>query len=379
MKAGICCFAWDFEGEGVEQVMGWAKESGLSYLAYAGTYHAGWFLHPHNPNRARMTSSALYFQPQRELYSAIQPLVAPICEKTDWMREVGSRLDRFDLKLYSWTIGTHNTALGLLHPDLCVQNAFGDVYPHALCPAHPDVRHYLLALCRDLSHNLPVSALVLESFGFEGWKHGHHHERDLTGLTSIESRLMDICFHSATLANAARAGIDGEEVRRGVQLLLESACDAAPSRGANHPKTWDEVVARVPQLVAYLEANRATEEAIVHEIHAICAARGVEVHPYAGPRAQTIDDFDAVHAWGHGASALEVLSRVREAKKQWPGKKVCIDLRIAPVGGVQSAAQLRDVVLAAREGGGDELHFYNYSEAPRTALSWLAGALKEIR
>src|SRR4028118_372993 len=114
MKAGICCFAWDFEGEGIDEVMGWAAESGLSYLAYAGSYHSGWFLHPHNPRcRTRLTSSALYFEPQRDLYGTIDPVVAPICQTTDWMREVGNRLDHFNLKLYSWTIGTHNTALGV--------------------------------------------------------------------------------------------------------------------------------------------------------------------------------------------------------------------------------------------------------------------------
>jgi hypothetical protein len=378
MKAGICCFAWDFEGEGVDEVMGWAAESGLSYLAYAGSYHSGWFLHPHNPRcRTRLTSSALYFEPQRDLYGHIDPVVSPLCQTTDWMREVGDRLDHFNLQLYSWTIGTHNTALGVLHPDKCVRNALGDVYPHALCPSHPDVRAYLLALCRDLSHHLPVSALVLESFGFGGWQHGHHHERDLTGLSEVEVRLMDICFHPATMQAAERDQVNAESVRRGVASLLQSAYDCAPHRAAGHPQSWDEVLGCVPQLEAYMEVCRAIEDEIIHEIHEICVVRGVEVHPYATPREATIGDFDAVRAWAHGATSAQVLQRVREVRKQWPDKTVSVDIRIAPVGGISSERELREVILAAREAGANELHFYNYSEAPKTSLGWLKSALKE--
>jgi hypothetical protein len=133
----------------------------------------------------------------------------------------------------------------------------------------------------------------------------------------------------------------------------------------------------VPQLEAYLEVCRAIEDEIIHEIHQICVVRGVEVHPYAAPRESTIGDFDAVRAWAHGATSAQVLQRVREVRKQWPDKTVSVDIRIAPVGGISSERELREVVGAAREAGANELHFYNYSEAPKTSLGWLKSALKE--
>jgi hypothetical protein len=100
-------------------------------------------------------------------------------------------------------------------------------------------------------------------------------------------------------------------------------------------------------LEAYLEVCRAIEDEIIHEIHQICVVRGVEVHPYAAPREATIGDFDAVRAWAHGATPEQAFQRVREVRKQWPDKTVSVDLRIAPVGGISSERELREVIGAA--------------------------------
>src|SRR5256885_3592242 len=175
MYSGLWMFAWDLADEGADQVMGWAAESGLTALQVAGAYHAGWFLHPHNPrHRAYFPDDGcVYFQPEAKLYEGtrLKPKVASVCAETDWMREAGKRLDRYGLKLVSWTVCCHNTRLGLLHPECTVHNCFGDSYPHALCPANDDVRAYLTALCRDLANNLPMHAVQLESADYMGLTH----------------------------------------------------------------------------------------------------------------------------------------------------------------------------------------------------------------
>jgi hypothetical protein len=68
---------------------------------------------------------------------------------------------------------------------------------------------------------------------------------------------------------------------------------------------------------------------------------------------------------------------VREERQPSPHKTVSADIRIAPVGGIASECELREVIGAARAAGADELHFYNYSEAPKTSLGWINSALKE--
>jgi hypothetical protein len=69
--------------------------------------------------------------------------------------------------------------------------------PHALCFANDDVYNYLKALCRDLATNYPMWGIQLESFGWMSFNHGHHHERDLVGLTSLEQQLMGLCVCEA--------------------------------------------------------------------------------------------------------------------------------------------------------------------------------------
>src|SRR5438034_4729126 len=113
MYSGLWMYAWDLADEGVDRVMGWAADSGLTTLQIAGAYHAGWFIHPHNPaHRAYMPDDGcVYFYPAEALYenTVLEPRVAAVCAETDWMRAAGERLDRYGLKLVSWTVCTHNT------------------------------------------------------------------------------------------------------------------------------------------------------------------------------------------------------------------------------------------------------------------------------
>src|SRR2546422_1708296 len=106
MYSGLWMYAWDLADEGVDRVMGWAADSGLTALQIAGAYHSGWFIHPHNPaHRAYMPDDGtVYFHPEAKLYekTVLKPKVARVCEKTDWMREAGKRLGKYNLKLVSW-------------------------------------------------------------------------------------------------------------------------------------------------------------------------------------------------------------------------------------------------------------------------------------
>jgi predicted TIM-barrel enzyme len=46
---------------------------------------------------------------------------------------------------------------------------------------------------------------------------------------------------------------------------------------------------------------------------------------------------------------------------------------------VSSAQDLTDIVRAVKEGGGDGVMFYNYSESPMTTLNWIKPALASVR
>ena len=71
--------------------MGWIRDNGLDTLCMAGTYHSGWFVHPHNSrHRAFMTEgSVCYFHPREALYrgTRLRPVVSQVSAETDWFAE----------------------------------------------------------------------------------------------------------------------------------------------------------------------------------------------------------------------------------------------------------------------------------------------------
>ncbi len=383
MYAGLWMFAWDLADEGVDNVMGWAAESGLTGLQIAGAYHAGWFIHPHNPkHRAYMPQDGcVYFHPDERLYThtVLKPRVAAVCRETDWMRAAGERLDRYPLKLVSWTVCTHNTRLGLLHPECTVHNCFGDSYPHALCPANDNVRVYLAALCRDLANNLPMHAIQLESPDYMGLTHGHHHERDLTVLTPLEHRLMDLCFCNSCVHKAEQKGIEAEQVRAGVRSILEAGMAGAPERPQGYPQTLDEVLLRLPELAAYQSFRQEIEDSLIGEIKAAMQPSSAQLWLLGGYNAQIAAAVDVFNTGVYGQRPTQVLISARATKAPLQSRhELYVGIRLG-LNSVTDAQDLTQIVQAVKEGGGDGVMFYNYSESPMTTLNWIKPALASLR
>ena len=383
MYSGLWMFAWDLADEGVDKVMGWAADSGLTALQIAGSYHAGWFIHPHNPrHRAYMTEDgSVYFQPNRALYAktVLKPRVASVCAHTDWMREAGKRLDKYGLKLVSWTVCAHNTRLGLLHPECTVRNCFGDSYPHALCPANEQVRAYFAALCHDLANHLPLHAVQLESPGYMGLQHGHHHERDLTVLTPLEVRLMDLCFCDSCVRRADSKHVEIARVKAAVRAILEAGMAAAPGRPKNHPETLAQAAEKLPELQPYLALRQEVEDTLIQEIKAALRPSDAQLFLLGGPNPQIAGAVDVFNSGVYGQKPPQVLASTQAAKKGLSERhQLYMGVRLG-LNSVADAQELTDIVHAVREGGAEGVMFYNYSESPMTALNWIQPALASLR
>ena len=93
----------------------------------------------------------------------------------------------------------HNTRLGLLHPELCSRNAFGDIAYFGLCPCQPEARRYVVALVAELTYAYAPDSVELESPTFMGFVHGFHHEKDGVGLAPEDDFLLSLCFCPACL------------------------------------------------------------------------------------------------------------------------------------------------------------------------------------
>jgi len=383
MYSGLWMFAWDLADEGIDRVMGWAADSGITALQIAGSYHAGWFIHPHNPKqRAYMTEDgSVYFQPTLAHYAqtVLKPRVASVCSKTDWTREAGKRLDRHKLKLVSWTVCAHNTRLGLLHPECTVHNCFGDSYPHALCPANIQVRNYLCALCHDLANNLPLHAVQLESPGYMGLQHGHHHERDLTVLTPCEVALMDLCFCESCTRAAEGKHVDIGKIRAAVQTVLEAGMAAAPLRPKNHPQSLAEFGAGLPELKAFLDFRQEIEDTLISDIKAAMKPSAALLYLLGGPNERIAAAVDVFNSGVYGKKPAEVLTATRAAKAGLHARhSLYMGVRLG-LSSVADEQELTEIVQSIRDGGGDGVMFYNYSESPMHALNWIKGALAGVR
>jgi hypothetical protein len=382
---GLFMHVWDLQDEGVDRVLGWASDAGLNQLLIAGSYHSGWFVHPRKERRRLyMTQGGvLYFPPDPKIFGStpIRPEVADFVQKTNWLRLAGDRLDRYKLRMASWTIGVHSTRLGLRYPDYTQHTAYGDSLPHALSIGHDAVRAYLKAICRDLATNYPMYGVQLETFGWMGARHGHHHERDLTELRPVEQSLLGICFNPQTVRKANDRGIDADRARASVRQVLDAAFREAPDRPADHPGTMAEVEDRSPDLKAYNAFLRQLASELIIEIkREALKGTACKLLMQSGYQADIAGAADGFACAAYGQPPEKVLEIVRRARgavpAAWTGEFPCF-IRLG-MGVPASAGQLREIVSALKQGGSTGPIFYNYSESPPRMLGWVKGALEGL-
>jgi hypothetical protein len=283
------------------------------------------------------------------------------------------------LKLVSWTVCAHNTRLGLLHPECTVRNCFGDHYPHALCPANHDVRLYITTMCHDLANNLPLLAVQLESPGYMGLAHGHHHERDLTVLTPLEFALMDLCFCDACTRAAESKHVDIDRVRAAVRAILEAGMAAAPDRPKGYPQSMAEVGSGLPELQAYLDFRREVEDTLILDIKAALRPSSAQLFLLGGPNARIAPAVDVFNSGVYGQKPAQVLVSTQSARKGLSeNHQLYMGIRLG-LNSVSDAGELTDIVRAVRDGGGHGVMFYNYSESPKVTLNWIKPSLAANR
>src|SRR5579871_4229788 len=227
MRLAMWTYPWDVLDVGLGALADdLRRRAGLDGINIATAYHAGRFFQSRSPLRKAYfpEDGTIYFRPTASRWTdhAIRPKVADIVEERgDVLRLLIEARERTGLSVAAWTVCLHNTRLGLLHPNACTRNAFGDPNYYNLCPCHPDVRAYLVTLIADLTRAHAPDTVQLESAGFMGFAHEFHHEKDGVGLTAEDDFLMALCFCDACLTRAGRAGVDGRAAQRTVRGWIE--------------------------------------------------------------------------------------------------------------------------------------------------------------
>jgi len=379
---GLFVHAWDIS-EDKEDIVNWMGEAGLNVMCLAVNYHHGWFIHPgSSSHRAFMTEGDVcYFHPQLSFYreTSLRPKVSKLTEKVDLLRAAVEALPK-DFRLVGWTIGTHNTDFGAEQPHLTVQNVYKDRLPHALCISQRDVRQYLKALCRDLATNYPFWGLQLEAFGWMGFPHGHHHERDLVGLLPIEQDLMGLCFCEACSREAGMSDIDVDEARSIVKNTLDDAFREAPQRPPHHPELLRDLVDMKPELGRFLAWRESFGRQLITEIKNE-SLRGTECRlllqsEFDPQLKDVVDGFATASYRKTPGETAAICQSARLRAKDWKGLLQCF-VQLG-MGTPASSEELHQIIAAVYDSGCNGINFYNHSEAPPKMLGWLKAVLPSV-
>jgi hypothetical protein len=225
VESTIWAYAWDIQDEGVSTALSNMQDrGGLTGVNIATAYHSGKFLHVHNPKRRVVfpQPGALYFSPDESWYGKLR-IEPPIWDgaSISFWRDVRDEASRRGMTLTAWTLSLHNSMIGFAYPDCAVENAYGDKLAPNLCPNHPDIRAYQVALVRDIAAHLEPDRILLEALEYMPFQHGYHHEVNGVPLPAGVDFLMSLCFCENCASAATAKGISFDGIRTWVRDTLD--------------------------------------------------------------------------------------------------------------------------------------------------------------
>jgi hypothetical protein len=273
-------YPWDFAGDRAAAPR--ARALGMDAVAVAASYHptrAATPLHP--DHRIFEAPHAACYVPVREDVWRGRRLV-PVTP--GWDRDGVSfasaygQLTAEGLAVDAWIVLTHNGLLGHAHPELVVHNAFGDVYPYALCPSAEDVQEYCQTLVAEILASTPVDGVVLEACGPMGIDHGGDHDKtEFAGWDEARRALLSLCFCDACKARFSAAGVDSDRLAQ----LVRAGVDAGS--GTVEECLGSDLAAAVAAVrAAIAQQLRAL---LVSECNAVAPDARITVHGSADPLA----------------------------------------------------------------------------------------------
>jgi len=378
MEFAIWTYPWDVRDEGAEQVSSRLREIGIGEVNLATNYHAVQAFAPHNPERrTHFAHASSYFRPD-DRYGRLEPTPYEGMDG-NWVADVADGLS--DLTLTSWTVGCHNSRLGMAHPDVTIESPHGDDLVFGLCPSNPAVREYLVALVGDLADRDEFDRIELETFDyFYGTGFGWHHQKIHARLGTIGEFLLGLCFCEDCRTRTADAGID---VKRARDTAAETLDDVVAGR-LPHDLAPEQWLREHPAVADYVDVR---EDALVDLYADLADAAGdVPLGYYAGmPEAgrewlvgadldRLAEHVDYYCLPAYESSREAVLDAYRTVDAFTPD----VPLHVGVLPGhpaIHDEATVVDVVDGLRAAGVPRVSFYNYGLLPDRSLEWIGSAV----
>ena len=387
MDFALWVYPWDLLDEGVHSVAEYCAENGIGELNLATNYHAVQSFLPHNPKRKTFfTQASSYFHPNKEDYGRLSPVPNEQMNGDDWLLQISNEIADTHLTLNSWTIGCHNSRLGMANPDLTLESPFGDSLLFGLCPSQPAVQKYLCSLVSDLSSRSSFKRIELETFDyFYGTGFGWHHDKYHLELGRLGEFLFGLCFCDKCCDNARKAGVDVDTARKSAQEGVTAIINGnLPSD--TQPASW---LRAHSSLEAYIEVRMKTLADLYNDIRSVLDS-SIKLGRY-------VDFFDIEETWMQGVD-LDILAEhldyytviAYESNRQAVVERVQTTNQLTPdiplhagvLPGypvIDSAEMVQDIVDGLANTGVEHISFYNYGLLPKQNLNLIGEATKSYR
>lgn len=401
MDGTLYAFVEDVREEGVDRLLDRVAAYGLNGVTVAAAYHRARDVTPHGASRLTVRRDGVHFPPPEEVFAGLR-LVPPVQPGAGDrpLAELRRACDERGLKLHGWTVFLHNATLGAANLDVTVRSCFGDRgSPADLCPSHPDVRSYAVALARAVARQ-GVDTVVAESLHFGQFRHGYHHERCFVALGPMDAYLFGLCFCRHCMRRATDLGVKAEVAREECARIVGSVLAGDPPAEGEVTRAALTAYAG-PEVVAYARARSESVTSLVADVSAAVTAEGATLTfldtgaawkgyadglPPAGLAAHDAWQYgidlvalgDLVPSFAMPAHARDP-RRITEdlvAYRRSIGKNPELRVVLRPgVPDTDSAEHLAAKVRAARAAGADAVDFHAYGLAPFGALDRIPAAL----
>ncbi len=271
----LFAYPWDIVDRGPEAFADECAALGVTRVHVTTLYHSGKFLLPRNSRHK------VFFPEPGRLFIPLgsDAFDGPIVPEQGELAHSGwlDSLAATGLPLAAWTVFHHGSSIAARNPRFTLRNLYGDAYPFALCPSHEEVYTFSRQLASAIVSTGRFEALDLETIGYLGYFHGHHHEVSAVPCGPLEQFLLSLCFCDACSDRARALGIDIECLKSQLRDILDARF-AADDSASRHPDNMEQIatlLALVPGLRELVQMRIKNVTALIHDIRA--AARGVEL------------------------------------------------------------------------------------------------------
>ena len=384
-------YPWDVVGDPAAPEL--LAGLGIRHVVLAALYHATRALTPRHPAHrivvAEHTAAYFAWDAAPWLGAALRPPAQTWQREADPFGSAAEDLASAGLPAHAWVVVNHVDPRPGAYYAPVVINAYGDVYPWALCPARDEVRDYAVRLAGQVAGRADVAGIEFEACGWYGFDHLHAHDKiAAVPLDQAEQFLFSLCFCAACQTEYRASAIDPAELRAVVRTALDAAFDGTRPRGAHQsagpePSGIEALLGPDLAAAALGMRGRVADRLRAEVVEAVRAQRSKADFPvlfHGNPRpyrstaftgldpATLPDGADGmvVNCWGTAADAVETVQLATTAGRT--------DLRVAAgvlaVAGMDaSPEQTRAVVEAVRSAGASGVRIYHAGLAAAADLA----------